>query len=175
MSAGGHRGMGGLLESLLSAVCVTQSAICTFSKKVFPIGGASRQMRSPSSFGSSWRFLQTLTHRGSREPRDGGEGRDPGTPSLPLLSALLLHVRAARLWKRHSVAMATDCDVSNPGPGPPTTSGCERWVCCFRQGWTSALGLGRWPAGRPACGPDPGSSPGVIEVERPGSRGPSPS
>lgn len=48
--------------------------------------------------------------------------------------------------------MATDCDVSNPGPGPPTTSGCERWVCRFRQGWTSALGLGRWAAGRPACG-----------------------
>lgn len=57
--------------------------------------------------------------------------------------------------------MATDCDVSNPGPGTRTTSGCElieRWVHQPRQGWTAAPGACCQPQGRPASRPCPGSS-----------------
>lgn len=61
--------------------------------------------------------------------------------------------------------MATDCDVSNPGPGPPTTSGCERWVCRLRLGWTVALGLGRWPEGRLVSMPGRILAPLLLNVE----------
>lgn len=58
--------------------------------------------------------------------------------------------------------MATDCDVSNPGPGTRTTSGCEligRWVYRLRRGGTAAPGPCRQPEGCLASGPCPGSSP----------------
>lgn len=48
-----------------------------------------------------------------------------------------------------------DCDVSNPGSGTRTTSGCElieRWVYQPRQRWTAALAVGRGRDLVPASG-----------------------
>lgn len=73
---------------------------------------------------------------------------------------LWLHMYSARLWHPNA-AMATDCDVSNPGPGTHTTLGCqliERWVYHLRQGWTAALGPCCQPEGRLASRPCPGVS-----------------
>lgn len=59
-----------------------------------------------------------------------------------------------------NAVMATDCDVSNPGPGNRTTSGCELiewWVCHLRWGWTAAWGPCCQPTRRrpPGCAPVP--------------------
>lgn len=101
-------------------------------------------------------------------------GRFPSIFSL----ALQPHMCGARLWHPNA-AMATDCDVSNPRPGPHTTLGCELierwWAYRLRQGWTAAPGPRCQPEGCLASRPCLGfSPPSCSSLRAPAHSAPSP-
>lgn len=140
-----HRGLFGRF----AARCICHlKATCSFSKRFFPIGGAGRQMKNLSTF-----LLPLATSRSPECTRSykssRGDGRqDFFPPSSPLSAHCTCVVPGCGIL---GTVMVTDCDVSYPGPGNRTTSGCELiewWVHHLRQGGPAASLTGVWPPGR---------------------------
>lgn len=109
--------------------------------------------RDPSSFSFLLAFPAASQHTGPYESGGmEGEGAGPPEPPPSSFSTFLLHVRPPGCGSFHTVAVATDCVSPNPGPGPLTPQGVERWVCSFRQQVDTAPG----PSHRPVSAkPDP--------------------
>lgn len=90
-------------------------AVCSFSKNSFLRDGISHQMKNPSTLLPLFGFLATCMQ--AQEFTGAvwmAEGRFVTTPFL------WLHFCSAS-YGILSTAMATDCDVSNPGSGVHTT------------------------------------------------------
>lgn len=138
--------------------CLLLEGNCSFSEELFPRRCRPPDEKSIRLLAPLGDFLQPPT-RGKLRERSGRGRQALLPPSSPLSFGCTCAVPGCGIL---SVAMATDCDVSNLGPGTRSTSGCEliqRWVCHLRRGRPAALGPCCQPEGRLASGPRPSSSP----------------